>query len=110
MPRVKYVPEDFGKEIVAPSGYYQPIEKQVVDFNGKKLLYILGSACVDSSCCGIGSWEYVRVEGYVAAEAAPEKPNQEPSYEIDTIETESEKEAISKFIVDKFKNAKIDFR
>ena len=110
MPRVKYIPEDFGKEIPAPSGYYMPQEKHVIDYNGRKLLYVLGTVCMDSSCCGIGDWEYVRIEGYVAGEVASDKPNQEPTYEIDTVENKSDKETIKKLLSDQYKNAKIDFR
>ena len=63
--RATYIPESLGTEIEAPSGYYTPVEERFIDLDGKRLLYVLGSACIETSCCGTGSWSYARVEGYV---------------------------------------------
>ena len=66
MARSLYTHEELGREIEAPSGYYQPMEEAWLAFQGRQLLYVLGAACIEASCCGVGSWSYLRVEGYSA--------------------------------------------
>ncbi len=110
MVRARYVPEEFGNEVEAPSGYYQPLEEAFLDHDGKRLLYIVGSACIDASCCGISSWKYLRVEGYVVGNDAPPSENAGTYLEVDTIDSESEKTAIRRLLLDKHPGVRIEFR
>ena len=110
MARATYVPEDFGTEVVVPSGYYQPIKEDLVAFDGKQVLYVLGSACVEASCCGIGSWAYVRVEGFVVGEEDPGDESDRKSTQIDTITAERDKAAIGALLLDRHPGARIEFR
>jgi hypothetical protein len=110
MTRSIYVPEAFGIEVEAPSGYYLPLAEECVDYNGKKLVYILGTACIDASCCGVGSWEYLRVEGYVVENDSSRSQGDGTHLEIETIEDDSEKTAIGKVLLDKHPGARIEFR
>ena len=110
MARATYIPEDVGNEVSAPSGYYQPIDKALVDHEGRKVLYTSGIVFIEASCCGIGSWQYVRVEGYVVEN----EPYQEVSFdnriEIETIEGDGERSAISKLLLERHPGARIEFR
>jgi hypothetical protein len=110
MARAAYVPEDFGKEVAAPSGYYLPLEEVSIEYNGKRLLYILGSACIEASCCGTGSWKYVRVEGYVVENDPSQGQSDGVHPEVDTIESSSEGAAISELLLEKHPGARIEFR
>ena len=105
--RAIYAPEVFGVEVVAPSGYYTPLEKRFVEHGGKRLLYILGSYCIEASCCGVGSWNYLRVEGYVSG---PDSPRALASVEVDTIEDDLEKRAIVKLLSERHPGVRIEFR
>jgi hypothetical protein len=110
MARTTYIPEDFGTEVVAPSGYYQPIKEELIDFDGRQVLYVLGSACIEASCCGIGSWAYVRVEGYVVGEEDVSDENGGKATQIDTITAEGDKAAIGALLLEKHPGARIEFR
>jgi len=110
MARTVYVREDFGDEVAAPSGYYQPLEEAFVDYNGKRLLCIVGTACIEASCCGIGSWLYLRVEGYVVDNDSSQSQSGGTCQEIETIEDDGEKRAITKLLLDKHPGARIEFR
>jgi hypothetical protein len=90
--------EDIGCEIVAPAGYYLPIEKNTLDVSGRMLLYIRGSACIESSCCGVGSWEYIAVVGYVKEEG-----------DIVRVEDEEEQESVRHLLSRLHPNARIEF-
>lgn len=110
MARAAYVPDDFGNEIAAPSGYYQPIEEQLLDYNGRRLLCVLGTACIEASCCGMGSWAYLRVEGYVVGDVSSRGQGDGAPLEIDTVEDEGEKAAIRELLLDMHPGARIEFR
>ena len=110
MARSRYVPDEFGNEVAAPSGYYQPLEQGSIDYDGKRLLYTLGIACVEASCCGIGSWNYLRVEGYVVENDSSQNQSDAKDIEIETIEDDSEKTAISELLLDRHPGARIEFR
>jgi hypothetical protein len=110
MARTTYVPEDFGREIEAPSGYYQPVAEEWLDHDGKRLLYVLGTACIEASCCGVGSWNYLRVEGYLTDDVPPRDPSGPKQLEIDTIDRQAEREAIATILGDRYPGVRIEFR
>lgn len=110
MTRARYVPEALGCEVAAPSGYYQPLEEAFLDRHGKRLLYILGTACVDASCCGTSSWAYLRVEGYVIEDDSLQCRGDGMNLEIDTIDNDSERAAIGKLLSGKHPGARVEFR
>jgi hypothetical protein len=109
MARTRYVPEDLGGEVSTPSSYYQPVGKALVDYDDRRVLYVSGIAYIEASCCGRGSWQYLRVEGYVVAkERCPEDAGD--SVEIETIEDEGERQAISQLLLRTHPGARIEFR
>ncbi len=110
MTRFIYLPEDFGKEVVAPAGYYLPLEEEFVDHNGKRLLCIVGTVCIEASCCGIGNWEYLRVEGYVVEQDRSHHQRDGIYLEIETVEDDGERTAIAKLLLDKHPGVRIEFR
>lgn len=84
-------------EMVAPSGYYLPLEEATLDVGQKKFLYVRGTVCVESSCCGASSWEYVTVKG-------PLHNCQKP------IIDETEKREIIRILSLRYPNAHIQFQ
>jgi hypothetical protein len=110
MARSTYTREDLGQEIEAPSGYYQPMQEAWLEVQGRKLLYVLGTACIEASCCGVGSWSYLRVEGYAAEDdSAPTLPERGP-FSIDTVEERDEREAITTLLRERHPGVRIEFR
>lgn len=102
--------EDLGNEVVAPSGYYVPLKEEFLDHKGKRVLYILGSSCIEASCCGVSSWTYARVHGYVAgAELSPSRAGG-GGFPVDTIEDDAEKRDISRLLMAKHPGVRIEFR
>ena len=113
MTRATYTPESLGTEIEAPAGYYTPIEERFIDLDGKRLLYVLGSACIETSCCGTGSWSYARVEGYVVEQHHSDGAHDDAgwtSLEIETVEDAAERSAIGTLLLDRHPGIRIEFR
>ncbi|HCP60231.1 MAG TPA: hypothetical protein DIT43_01445 [Dehalococcoidia bacterium] len=65
MDQPEYTHLKTGEEIACIAGYYTPREEVRIDYNGRQVLYVVGQAVIESSCCGIGSWGYVLVPGYI---------------------------------------------
>lgn len=110
MGRVTYTREDFGAEIVAPSGYYQPVEEVWIEHDGRSLLYVLGTACIEASCCGVGSWNYVRVEGFLAPGADAQDLAAQGAVDVETVEGVSARAALNRLLLQKYPTARIEFR
>ena len=47
------------------AGYYTPQKEVRLPHNGREVLYVIGRAVIESSCCGSGSWIYAIVPGYI---------------------------------------------
>ena len=56
-----------GQEITAIGGHYVFNHERRLSFDGHDVLYLVGYAVVDTSCCGVGGCAYAMVAGYVRA-------------------------------------------
>ena len=64
------VPIDFthpvlNKAVRTISGHYILSQEKRLSYNGRQVLYLIGCAVVDASCCGPGGCTYALVPGYV---------------------------------------------
>jgi hypothetical protein len=60
-----FVHPELGHEVTAIGGHYVFDKEIRLPFNGRELLYFLGYAVFDFSCCGVGGCAYVLVAGFV---------------------------------------------
>ncbi len=60
-----FVHPELGSEVTAIGGHYVFGKEIRLPFNGRELLYYLGYAVLDSSCCGVSGCAYVLVAGFV---------------------------------------------
>ncbi len=60
-----YTHPRLGEEVEAISGYYVPEREERMEIGDREVLYVVGYAVVDSSCCGMGGCGYAMVAGYV---------------------------------------------
>lgn len=63
-------PQDFvhpqlGREVTAIGGHYVFGKEIRLPYNGRELLYFVGYAVLDSTCCGVGGCAYVLVPGFL---------------------------------------------
>lgn len=64
---VKEYTHELEKEVLSISGRYELEKEEIMDHNGREILYVVGSAVVDSSCCGNGGCRYAIVPGFIRA-------------------------------------------
>ena len=56
---------ELNREVRSISGSYELEKEAKFDIHGKEILYVVGNAVVDSSCCGVWGCRYALVPGYV---------------------------------------------
>ena len=56
---------ELNQEIRSISGWYELEKEGMLPWEGKTVLFFVGNACVDGSCCGVGGCRYALVPGFV---------------------------------------------
>ena len=60
-----YVHPSLNEEITSVSGYYTLTKEARFVFHGREVLYYIGHAAFDTSCCGEGGCAYALVAGFI---------------------------------------------
>lgn len=64
--KLKYTHLALGEEYPGGiAGRYIPEKEVRLKFDGREVLYVIGSTVIDGSCCGAGEWKYAIVPGYI---------------------------------------------
>jgi hypothetical protein len=61
----EYVHHELNREISAIAGRYVLVKEVRLAFSGQQILYLVGHAAFDSTCCGVGGCAYALVAGFV---------------------------------------------
>jgi len=62
---LEYTHLKLNEDLYCPAGYYTPQKEVRLKYNDREVLYVVGHASTESSCCGIRSWTYAIVPGYI---------------------------------------------
>ena len=62
---VEYVHQGLNQEITAIGGHYVLVKEARLPYQGREVLYLVGHAAFDTSCCGPGGCAYALVPGFV---------------------------------------------
>jgi len=60
-----YIHPKLNETVKAIGGEYVFVKEAVLPFQGKKVLYLIGCAVFNSTCCGTGGVCYAHVPGFV---------------------------------------------
>jgi len=61
----KYTHLKLNEDVSCIAGFYTPQKEVRLKYNSREVLYVIGQAVIESSCCGVGSWGYAIVPGYI---------------------------------------------
>ena len=64
-PREKNYTHELNNEVRSISGGYTLVREETIEIKGRKVLYAVGNAQMDTSCCGYWGCAYAVVPGYV---------------------------------------------
>ncbi|MBC8391674.1 MAG: hypothetical protein H8E17_03775 [Deltaproteobacteria bacterium] len=62
---IDFVHPELNEEVTAIGGYYVLTKEALVSFLSHSLLYFVGYAVIDTSCCGVGGCSYAFVPGFM---------------------------------------------
>ena len=61
----EFIHLELGQEVVAVGGYYELIREARLPLGQRDVLYLVGHAAFETSCCGVGGCAYALVPGFV---------------------------------------------
>ena len=64
---IKYIHRGLNQQITAIGGHYVLVKEVRLPYDGREVLYLVGHAAYDSTCCGTGGCAYALVPGMVAS-------------------------------------------
>ena len=94
----RYVHEPLDVEVTAVAGHYVLTREERAPFRGRPLLYVLGHAIFDTSCCGMGGCGYAIVPGYVVEWRTETDGDGHPVSRVSPVTDDEERRAISAWI------------
>ena len=94
----EYIHEDIGSEIDAISGHYSFHKEAKLLFGKREVLYIVGSAVVDTSCCGAGGCGFAIVPGYIVSWKTKTDEQGKFISEVEPVSDKSTQKRITKLI------------
>lgn len=106
---LEYVHQKLNEDSRSPAGYYTPEKEVRLSYNNREVLYVVGHAVMDSSCCGIGSWVYVIVPGYIVNWQSKTNEAGLPVTEVEPISDKETRESIKKTIMESESISQIEF-
>ncbi|MFC2000288.1 hypothetical protein ACFLXE_05975 [Chloroflexota bacterium] len=106
---IEYGHPDLGEEVTARAGYYVPLEEHTFPYGDREVIYILGHACIDNSCCATGgTWGYVQVPGFLVRKHIRGTDTPTPISEVELIQDEDDRRNIKKSLSEKHPGIQID--
>ncbi len=98
----EYIHPELNQEIEFFGGNYSLLEEGKLSYEGKEVLYLLGTAVVESSCCGRGGCAFIKVPGFVLSWKKGWSKSGQPISEVERIVSEKNQAAIRRVLQEKF--------
>ena len=98
MTTIKYTHLELDKNVTCVAGYYTPQKEVRLKYDDREVLYVVGRAVIESSCCGLGNWGYALVPGYIVSWQTRKNDAGLPVSEVEPISDEATKNNIRKII------------
>ncbi len=95
---VKYTHLELNENVNCIAGYYTPQKEVRLKHNDREVLYVVGRAVIESSCCGVGNWGYALVPGYIVNWQSERNNAGLPVSEVEPVSDEVARDSIRKVI------------
>jgi hypothetical protein len=93
-----FVHPELGREVTAIGGHYVFGKEIRLPYKDREILYFVGYAVLDSTCCGVGGTAYVLVAGYIRQWKYRKNHNDYPISQVVPIHSPSDRKQIRNFI------------
>ena len=105
----KYTHLGLDEDVKTIAGYYTPLKEIRLKYDSREVLYVVGEAVIESSCCGSGNWTYVLVPGYIVDWQNEKNENGLPVSEVERISDTKAQADIKKMIKEAEHISQIEF-
>lgn len=105
---MEFTHPDLGQEVRTISGYYVPREEHVIPYDGRDVLYIVGDACIDTSCCGAASWSYIQVPGFLLRKHMRGGGEQPAVSEVEMISDKTARQQVTDALIREYPGARVE--
>ncbi len=95
-----YAHPDLEREVAAVGGRYLFTKEVRLPFMGREILYHVGCAVADTSCCGVGGAVFARVAGFVESWQYRQTAGGRPVSRVTPIESPRVKSELARRIKD----------
>jgi len=94
----EYTHLKLNEDVHSIAGYYTPEKEVRLKHNNREVLYVIGQAVIESSCCGVGNWGYALVPGYIISWQNRRNEAGLPVSEVELISDEGARNSIRQII------------
>jgi hypothetical protein len=95
---VDYVHQPLNQEVTAIGGHYVLVKEARLLCLGREVLYLVGHAAFDTTCCGTGGCAYVLVPGFITSWKSRVNPGGLAVSQVEPIRDNSIQELVRKLI------------
>ena len=86
------------EEVNAIGGSYVAIKEVRLPYDDREILYVIGHAAVDASCCGVGGCGYAKVPGFLLGWKAGLSDSSHPVSHVEPITDREVRKAVRRII------------
>jgi len=97
----EFVHPELNQRVEFFSGGYLFMEEGKLHFRGKEVLYLVGKAGIESSCCGTGGCAFIKVPGYIRAWKRGRNETGRPVSEVERVEAQDQQKEIQDLLREK---------
>ncbi len=109
----RYVHRELGKTVEAIGGSYtltKEVRLPLAESPEQEVLYVVGHALLDTTCCGFGGCGYANVQGFVVAWQVARDEEGDPVTEVQPITDRALQSRLREIILAREPVTQVDFR
>ncbi|MGQ9676731.1 MAG: hypothetical protein ACUVX1_13800 [Chloroflexota bacterium] len=93
-----YIHRELNQEVTFIAGHYVLTKEAHLSLQGRDLLYLVGYAVVDNSCCSVGGVAYAMVPGFVVSWRSKQNDEGLPVSVVEPVRDEALQQEIQRLI------------
>ena len=94
MKTARYTHQKLHEDVLAPSGYYTPLEETKIELDGRAVLAVASQTVIEASCCGVADFCSTTVPGYIVRWHYGRDARGNPLTEVEPIEDDATRERV----------------